>query len=869
MFGSAGEQTRKVSMAKPFPPVVDGPVFTTSTQVYVDNVLPNAVVTVYDNLAGTGPPIGTATSTNPGGLWVPLTMPTHLAPSQQITARQSYPAKSTIINSSIKVSGLSDPTNKAMAIPVQNVPDPLPAPIFVSGLCTCMDSVYIGGLIPGATLKITLAVTSGGTTTVHTMVDAPVTQSPQWFQLASIPIPVNSVLMATQTIPAKPPSPTTPSQKIPVAGPLQPPHIAEPLFCGQTNLNVSNLIPGADLEVVNGGNESFITNPWSEYDLGPVPPLETTSQVEAHQYFTRCGADGGPQGITGPTAKFSVSKPVLKAPGVTTPCTDVTELAVSDLIPGEILTVNLGGALLGQQGVSKNSATINLPQGWYTRPGPVSLQVEVTLCGIGPLSTEVSVKQLGPYPKPSVQAPLYSCATSVEVLGAHPGTVIQVFNGSTSSPRSNPVVAVTTNFPIELWWPLTFPESIFVTQTGCGADEQSMPSIMVDPTRALQMPEVAGSSLAGDPSVLVNYVLAGAKTVFVKNVVPGAQVTLLVDGEPRIGVDSIQAEVSRPAGTPPLIEVALPAGLPVLAKDNNLTAVQALCGKIGIASPGQGGGVTVVAPVQAPSAGPGVPGGALGSNNNYIMFSPNGSGGCDNLLDVSVTITVQKEIAWKSTSTVGTTCTPPDPIPGFSFQLNCYSPQGSSAGYQQFVVALFGPNPVIKNTTNEFTCGALIFPPDSGHPSWPSSPSFPVLAGSLPGVNIPENYQIKITLQTDTTTGNVTQATFAVLDSLGNPLGMSPYSIPIAAAFQAPIIAIELNLVGPLCTQAATLSSGAGYFTYSAKSALTVSNQQPTCSAEFPYPNFGFTDETANTTYGVLPAHPGNPFTQSFTVTGA
>src|SRR5271163_2163535 len=123
MSSLTGEQKKRSPMAKPFPPVVDGPVYTTSTQIYVDNVLPNAVVTVYNNVTGTGAPIGTATSTNPGGLWVPLTKPIHLTPSQQITARQSYPASSTIINPSIKVSGLSDPTNKAMAIPVQNAPD--------------------------------------------------------------------------------------------------------------------------------------------------------------------------------------------------------------------------------------------------------------------------------------------------------------------------------------------------------------------------------------------------------------------------------------------------------------------------------------------------------------------------------------------------------------------------------------------------------------------------------------------------------------------------------------------------------------------------------------------------------------------------
>jgi hypothetical protein len=51
-------------MTTPLPPVVSGPITELSTQVYVDNVLPNSVVTVYDDPASTSP-IGTITSIVP------------------------------------------------------------------------------------------------------------------------------------------------------------------------------------------------------------------------------------------------------------------------------------------------------------------------------------------------------------------------------------------------------------------------------------------------------------------------------------------------------------------------------------------------------------------------------------------------------------------------------------------------------------------------------------------------------------------------------------------------------------------------------------------------------------------------------------
>jgi hypothetical protein len=75
----------------------------------------------------------------------------------------------------------------------------------------------------------------------------------------------------------------------------------------------------------------------------------------------------------------------------------------------------------------------------------------------------------------------------------------------------------------------------------------------------------------------------------------------------------------------------------------------------------------------------------------------------------------------------------------------------------------------------------------------------------------------------------------------------------------APIVAFTLGLVGPVCSESAVLSSGAGTIAYSASSPLTVTNSEPGC-AESTY----FTAETATSSYGFLPANPGNPFSQSF-----
>jgi len=828
----------------PLPPVVDGPVFKTSTQVYVDNLLPHSTVNVYNDAASTNI-VGTATtSTSPGAIWVPFTKP--ISVGQPITARQQYTGP----DPTIKVSGLSGPSN--IPVPVLPVPSALPSPIFVSGFCTCMDSILMDGLIPGATLTVEMIAGSPPTTT--TLVSAaPVTETPQWFTLATVTIPANAVLQASQNIGALK-SPVTPGlYPVPVAPPLRAPAVTTlPLLNCETAIGVSDLIPGADLKILNAGNEDTVTNPWSSYTLDGLIPLQLGT-LTAQQYFTRCD-----QREQGPIATFTVVKQPPKFPKVSyAPCANVTELSVSNLLSGEILTVSVSYSTtsgpvvqsLGSGGVSKGSATVNLPKNWYPPDavGAVTLQVSVTLCDNplpNPGYTSVPVvNPPGPFPAPKVQPPLYACATSVFIEGANPGSVIQVFSGSLAVPRSNPVVATTANFSIKLWTPLAFGESIFASQIGCNANGQST-HVVVLAIPKLPLP------------VVVNPVLSGATSVLVKGVVPGAQVVLFVNGAPRVGVDSIVAEVGPPSGSPPFVEVSIGPGLPALAAGQTLTAGQSLCSANAVPTAGQGGGVTVQAPVPAPGAGPGEPGGGLGSNNNYFMYSPTASG-CANLINVSVTIHVTTAMVWASSGGPNLCPGGSGTTNGFSFQLNCYSPKSKLVAWQQYIINLWGTqlNGAINNWPLTGTV-PIIFP--SGEYTLP-------LGSSLPSTAIPAGYTLSINLGNDSS-GNVNSVQWVVN---GTAYPSSPINIPALltangqpATDVAPIVGFTLGLVGPVCGESAVLSSGGGTITYSASPStpLTVTNAEPTSCAE----STVFTAETATTSYGVLPANPGNPFTQSF-----
>src|SRR5271156_783359 len=251
-------------------------------------------------------------------------------------------------------------------------------------------------------------------------------------------------------------------------------------------------------------------------------------------------------------------------------------------------------------------------------------------------------------------------------------------------------------------------------------------------------------------------------------------------------------------------------------------------------------------PAPAPAAG-------LGSTSNYILYSD-----CESLLGVSVTINVTQDIVCESASgsTTGSN------IIGFGFQLNAYSPVNAPTAWQQYAVAVWG---------NELMgCVDNWFPPihtlDGAIPISIFSDFLKLTA--VPSGTIPAGYQIKIALQNDST-GNVTGATYVITDNQGKTQAKEILTLTsisgVTSVDLAPIIAFELNLVGPVHSENAVLSSGAGTIVYAASSALTVLNQEPSCAQP------GYTTaETANSFYGVLAAASrSNTLVQSFHVSSA
>jgi hypothetical protein len=237
--------------------------------------------------------------------------------------------------------------------------------------------------------------------------------------------------------------------------------------------------------------------------------------------------------------------------------------------------------------------------------------------------------------------------------------------------------------------------------------------------------------------------------------------------------------------------------------------------------------------VQPPARG-------LGSNSNYLLNS-NGNP----LLDLKIAIDVTKDII----SNIG-----------FAFQLNAYSPAGDYSAWQQYFFEFGVPS------------GHLA----AGIEPWPNkgknliNQRYQLL--TVPDLIIRAGYKLTILLGNDPL-GNVRYVTFTVVDNHGNQTGTTPSKIDLltlslygkstlaTTADLSPIVAFELNLVGPIDALQSYLTSGAGTITYTASNALTALSKLPSGTDA----SDTITAETTNSAYGELPEGASTSIVQSFT----
>jgi hypothetical protein len=704
---------------------------------------------------------------------------------------------------------------------VAAVPTPLPTPVFQSLVNQCSNAVWLANLIPGATVTID----QGGPALGGGLVQFPV----QWFNLAGSEPTSGQPLQAVQAFG----SDTSPiglsADVIPEVSSLPTPVLATPLRDCQTFLDLSHMVPGADVVVVNMGVTDTGTSPAASYtaDLQPLQQGPLTVQ----QYFPKC--EKVPRS---PVAHYGVVNEPLPAPVVGYAlCPTVGQLTVGNLLPGEILTASAvvpgphGPTVteLGSQGISSTSATVSLPP---LPPGTVAVRLSVGLCGLesepppGYVTVPVSTSSL-PIGPPDLQGPLYDCASQVVVTGAHPGSQLTVFSGVITNELANPVVAGADTVTIPLKAPLVTGESVQVAQTGCHASGQSAPQIV----HAIPTPTPV--------PVIQQPVLSDATSVSVSGILPGAQVVLYINGIAAVQVTALDTTWSVP----------VPPG--ALASAQYIQVTQELCGKPS-ARLGKGPGW---AQVQAPAP---LPGGGLKGNSGYIFQNS-----CSDLVAVTIGIDVEEEISGSGPS-----------YAGFGFQLNCWS-QGITDvnAWQQFAVIVgFGSPP----STN-ITVFANSWPYNWNGTASDDTINDPQTLAPLSSLTLQAGYHLSIQLTNQSPGNQVTSAIFGGHDNLGNAI--TPVTITlqgltdqqggtISASQLAPIVAFQVLLVGPDNNINTHLTSGQGKMTISAAGDFIATNALPTGGCWSFNSGLTGTGEDSNATYTELPAAPSQTFVQYFSV---
>ena len=258
------------------------------------------------------------------------------------------------------------------------------------------------------------------------------------------------------------------------------------------------------------------------------------------------------------------------------------------------------------------------------------------------------------------------------------------------------------------------------------------------------------------------------------------------------------------------------------------------------------------------------PSGGAKSNQNFFLHA-----GGDILTGVTVSIAVD-ELAHVNPHPPGLTDTG-----GWAIQLNCYSLNTPSVKilWQQYCIESPPGIGNIGTHINNYTSSSSqinLFPKAALITQMPAVDtlargSFLSISPQTDSVGNVIGCTFTVTYETDSsgesfTPGLIAPATASVyMDMLDSTLWRDQNGAAITGVDLAPIVAMELNIVGHLDGSDTHFTSGAGTINYTAAQKLTVSATEPG------FTTFGnHTGETSNISYGPLPAgYTSNP-TQSF-----
>lgn len=384
------------------PPVV-GPVVYRS-QLYIcgeclwlGGMVPGATFEL--RVAGAVRGAGTA---HTGEVHVGLTVPT--APGEVFEAQQT----------ACGAAGVPTPSPGPDGVGVVEGRTQLLAPVVVPPLRECQRAVAVGNLYEGS--RVTLARTGG-----PGAAGCPISKSTQF---GVQPLVLGETVTARQEFAAcRLVSPDSGPVVVQSAAPVPPPTVRGPLCSGATAVTLTDLIPGATVEILESGAVLGTAEAYAVTSTFSLPPLTAGATVTARQEL--CGIwSAESAGVLVDRRPTRLPAPVVVGPLYV--CGSVVR--VRNLKPGVKVSVisTLLGAPIGEQVVFATEADIEVAPLLIEGDDIFAVQ---TGCG----SSRSRPEPVLPLPElqpPEIQRPLNDCLTAVTVAGVVPGARVDVYVNS-------------------------------------------------------------------------------------------------------------------------------------------------------------------------------------------------------------------------------------------------------------------------------------------------------------------------------------------------------------------------------------------------------------------------------------------------------
>ena len=404
-----------------------------------------------------------------------------LQEGDEITARQFY-------------NGDDSPPSPVPTV-VQRLVGPFDGQRFISHIYRCGTSLFVAGVVPGATLEI---LDGGGTVIGSALsVDSGATI---WLQSA---IGNGESVRARQVVGGTVGGTVFSPRADPIPEPLWP-IVEQPRAC-MTGIMVKGMMDGGELDVQTTAGDPSTTHkfrvPISELFL-PLPSLVEGQKIEVREVLPWCEAMGDPQQFVVAPMSFD------RAPSIVGPlCAGSVGIKVHGVVRGAELVARQGNTVLGAMIAYDADVEMTLIPLLATRE---PLVVTESLCGVSIASAPEPVEANPASPQPcDILEPLFDCSLTLWVQNGRPGAWTAAF--SDQKGQISPWQVLEPDGKLTLSSALQTGHHISVQQTACGVERirsNNEPEVQAPP--GMGSPTIAQPLFADGPSILVENCIPGA-----------------------------------------------------------------------------------------------------------------------------------------------------------------------------------------------------------------------------------------------------------------------------------------------------------------------------------------------------------------------